>query len=99
MMKLQASITDPTPYAESKRGVGLTSSSFGLPLLSQETPARPLLRQHFTAPGPALEGPAKPSTPESGFPIGIKLTGSNEGNTLASYRPPQKEGPTGTTAT
>eukprot|EP00959_Pyramimonas_sp_CCMP1952_P343645 7198374-Pyramimonas_sp.AAC.1 len=43
MMRLKATITDPTPYTESKRGAGLTSSSFGLPLLSQETPVRPLL--------------------------------------------------------
>eukprot|EP00959_Pyramimonas_sp_CCMP1952_P011300 237062-Pyramimonas_sp.AAC.1 len=77
-MRLKAIITDPTPYTENKREAGLTSNSFGLPLLSQETPARPLLRQHSTIPGPALEGPAKPSTADNGLPVGIKLTGPNE---------------------
>eukprot|EP00959_Pyramimonas_sp_CCMP1952_P091447 1914473-Pyramimonas_sp.AAC.1 len=63
--RLKAIITDPTPHTETQRETGLTSNSFGFPLLSQETPVRPLLRQHFTVPGPALEGPAKPSAAEN----------------------------------
>eukprot|EP00959_Pyramimonas_sp_CCMP1952_P081341 1699649-Pyramimonas_sp.AAC.1 len=71
MMKLKAIITNPIPYTESKQGKGFTLSSIDLPLLSQETPVWPWLRHNFTVPGPALEGPAKPSTPENGFPINI----------------------------
>eukprot|EP00959_Pyramimonas_sp_CCMP1952_P137920 2886926-Pyramimonas_sp.AAC.1 len=77
-MRLKAIITDPTPYTENKREARLTPSSFGFPLLSQEITVRPLLRQHFAVPGPALEGPATPSTAESGLLVGIKLTGLNE---------------------
>eukprot|EP00959_Pyramimonas_sp_CCMP1952_P021949 461640-Pyramimonas_sp.AAC.1 len=98
-MRLKAIIPDPTPYTENKREAGLTSNSPGFPLLSRETPVRPLLRQHFIVPGPALEGPAKPSTAESGLLVGIMLTGPNEGNTLASYRPSYGDGPTGMPAT
>eukprot|EP00959_Pyramimonas_sp_CCMP1952_P012384 261716-Pyramimonas_sp.AAC.1 len=65
MMKLKAIITRPIPHTESEQEKGFTSSSFDLPLLSQETPVRPLMRHNFTVPGPALEGPAKPSTPEN----------------------------------
>eukprot|EP00959_Pyramimonas_sp_CCMP1952_P059071 1233598-Pyramimonas_sp.AAC.1 len=54
-MRLEAIIADPTPYTKNKREAGFTSNSFGFPLPSQETPVRPLLRQHFTIPGPALE--------------------------------------------
>eukprot|EP00959_Pyramimonas_sp_CCMP1952_P068344 1426395-Pyramimonas_sp.AAC.1 len=68
-MRLKAIITDPIPYTENKREAGLTSNSFGFPLLSQETPVRPLLRQHFTIPGPALEAPANPSAAENGLPL------------------------------
>eukprot|EP00959_Pyramimonas_sp_CCMP1952_P358949 7516090-Pyramimonas_sp.AAC.1 len=67
-MRLKAIITDPNPHTETEREVGLTSKSFGFPLLSQEAPVRPLLRQHYSVPGPALEGPAKPSTAENGPP-------------------------------
>eukprot|EP00959_Pyramimonas_sp_CCMP1952_P234063 4891119-Pyramimonas_sp.AAC.1 len=74
MMGLKAIITHPTPYIEHKQGKGLTLGSFDLPLLSRDTPVRPLLRDSFTVPGLALEGPAKPSTPENGLPIHIKLT-------------------------
>eukprot|EP00959_Pyramimonas_sp_CCMP1952_P459364 9478141-Pyramimonas_sp.AAC.1 len=73
MMRLKAIITNPTPYAENKKGKGFPSSSCDLPLLSQDTPVRPLLRRNFIVPGPALEGLAKPSAPANGFPINIKL--------------------------
>eukprot|EP00959_Pyramimonas_sp_CCMP1952_P138636 2901657-Pyramimonas_sp.AAC.1 len=61
MMRLKAIFADPNPYIETKREVGLTSKSFGFPLLSQETPLGPLLPQYYSVPGPAFEGPAKPS--------------------------------------
>eukprot|EP00959_Pyramimonas_sp_CCMP1952_P443105 9276588-Pyramimonas_sp.AAC.1 len=70
-MRLKAIITDPTPYAEQKRSKGLTLSSFDLPLLSRDTPVTPLLRDNFTVPGPALEGPAKPRIPENGCAINV----------------------------
>eukprot|EP00959_Pyramimonas_sp_CCMP1952_P025536 535792-Pyramimonas_sp.AAC.1 len=54
-MRLKASITDTNPHTETKREVGPTSKSFGFPLLSRETPVRPLLHQHYYVPGPALE--------------------------------------------
>eukprot|EP00959_Pyramimonas_sp_CCMP1952_P245357 5128038-Pyramimonas_sp.AAC.1 len=64
-----------------------------------ENSEKPDSHQVQSAFRPALEGPAKPSTAESGLPVGMKLTGSNGGNTLASYRPSSGDGPTGTTAT
>eukprot|EP00959_Pyramimonas_sp_CCMP1952_P181388 3792706-Pyramimonas_sp.AAC.1 len=99
MMSLKAIIADPNPCTETKREVGLTSKSFGFPLLSQEPPLRPLLRRHHSVPGPALEGPAKPSTADSGPPAGMRLTGSNENNTLANLRTTYGWVPQGTTAT
>eukprot|EP00959_Pyramimonas_sp_CCMP1952_P070219 1466078-Pyramimonas_sp.AAC.1 len=55
MMRLKAIITNPTPYTEHKQGKGLISSSFDSPLLSRDTPVKPLLRDKFIVPGPALE--------------------------------------------
>eukprot|EP00959_Pyramimonas_sp_CCMP1952_P136306 2852062-Pyramimonas_sp.AAC.1 len=85
-MRPKAIMADPDPYTETKREAGLTSKSSGFPLLSQGTPLRPLLRPHCSVPGPALEGPAKPSTAESGLPAGVRLTGLNENNALANLR-------------
>eukprot|EP00959_Pyramimonas_sp_CCMP1952_P220744 4615293-Pyramimonas_sp.AAC.1 len=50
LMKLKAVITNPIPYTESGQEKGPTSSSFDLPLLSQETPVMPLMRHNFTVP-------------------------------------------------
>eukprot|EP00959_Pyramimonas_sp_CCMP1952_P221674 4634074-Pyramimonas_sp.AAC.1 len=77
-MKLKAIIRKPFPYSEKGQGQLPTLSSFDMPLLSQETPVRSVMRPNFTAPGPAIEGPAKPSTSENGSPINVKLTGAND---------------------
>eukprot|EP00959_Pyramimonas_sp_CCMP1952_P229923 4807193-Pyramimonas_sp.AAC.1 len=74
MMQLKAIITKPFPYSEKGQERAPTLNSFDMPLLSRETPARLVTRPNFTAPGPAIEGPAKPSTSESGLPINMKLT-------------------------
>eukprot|EP00959_Pyramimonas_sp_CCMP1952_P358430 7504956-Pyramimonas_sp.AAC.1 len=50
-----------------------TLSSFDMPVLSQETPVRSIMRPNFAVPGPALEGPAKPSTFGNGLPIDCLL--------------------------
>eukprot|EP00959_Pyramimonas_sp_CCMP1952_P019107 403884-Pyramimonas_sp.AAC.1 len=64
-----------------------------MPLLSQETPGRPVMRPNFTVPGPAIEGPAKPSTSESGLPTNMKLTGTNEDAGYVNYHPFSRGGP------
>eukprot|EP00959_Pyramimonas_sp_CCMP1952_P379859 7957579-Pyramimonas_sp.AAC.1 len=51
------------------------------------------MRPNFTVPGPALEGPAKPSTPENGLPIYMKLTGSNDDDRFVNYYPFSRDGP------
>eukprot|EP00959_Pyramimonas_sp_CCMP1952_P314062 6574522-Pyramimonas_sp.AAC.1 len=93
MMKLKAIITNPFPFTESGQEKVLISSTFDLPLLSQETPVRSLMRHNFAVPGPALEGPAKPSTPENGLPINMKLTGSNDDARFVNYYPFSRDGP------
>eukprot|EP00959_Pyramimonas_sp_CCMP1952_P395266 8282106-Pyramimonas_sp.AAC.1 len=74
VMKLKAIITKPFPYSEKGQGRAPALNSFDMPLLSRETPVRPVMRPNFTVPGPAIEGPAKPNTSESGLPINMKLT-------------------------
>eukprot|EP00959_Pyramimonas_sp_CCMP1952_P134939 2823624-Pyramimonas_sp.AAC.1 len=64
-----------------------------MPLLSQETPVRSMMRPDFAVPGPALEGPARPSTSENGSPINMKLTGSNDDGRFVSYYPFSRDGP------
>eukprot|EP00959_Pyramimonas_sp_CCMP1952_P017065 362507-Pyramimonas_sp.AAC.1 len=60
MMKLKSIITKPFRYRENGQESVSTSNSFDMPLLSQETPVRSVMRPNFTVPGPAIEGPAKP---------------------------------------
>eukprot|EP00959_Pyramimonas_sp_CCMP1952_P275047 5749869-Pyramimonas_sp.AAC.1 len=66
-----------------------------MPLLSQETPVRSVLRPNFTSPGPAIECPAKPSTSENGLPINMELTGANEDVGFVNYHPFSRGGPVG----
>eukprot|EP00959_Pyramimonas_sp_CCMP1952_P035356 740778-Pyramimonas_sp.AAC.1 len=93
MMKLKAIITHPFPYTERGQEKVPTSSSFDLSLLSQETRVRSLLRPNFTVPGPAFQGPAKPSAPGNGLPIDMNLTGSNGDDPFVSYYPFSRDGP------
>eukprot|EP00959_Pyramimonas_sp_CCMP1952_P144085 3016371-Pyramimonas_sp.AAC.1 len=58
--KLQAVITKPFPHGETEQGKLIKSSSFDMPLLPQDTHIRPAMKPHYTVPGPAIEGPAKP---------------------------------------
>eukprot|EP00959_Pyramimonas_sp_CCMP1952_P127116 2658682-Pyramimonas_sp.AAC.1 len=51
------------------------------------------MKPHYTVPGPAIEGPAKPGTPEHGVPIRLKLTGEIEGKNYVNYHPFSKDGP------
>eukprot|EP00959_Pyramimonas_sp_CCMP1952_P026803 562636-Pyramimonas_sp.AAC.1 len=53
------------------------------------------MRHNFTVPGPALEGPAKPSTPDNGPQINAKLTGSNGDKCFVNYHPFSRDGPAG----
>eukprot|EP00959_Pyramimonas_sp_CCMP1952_P403442 8453638-Pyramimonas_sp.AAC.1 len=64
-----------------------------MPLLSQETPVRHVMRPNFTVSGPAIEGPAKPSTSDNGLPINMKLTGTNDDMAFVDYQPFSKGGP------
>eukprot|EP00959_Pyramimonas_sp_CCMP1952_P301125 6300423-Pyramimonas_sp.AAC.2 len=48
---------------------------------------------HYAVPGPAIEGPAKPSTSEHGIPIRMKLAGEGEGEDYVNYHPFSKGGP------
>eukprot|EP00959_Pyramimonas_sp_CCMP1952_P122480 2560673-Pyramimonas_sp.AAC.1 len=64
-----------------------------MPLLSQETPVRPVMRPRYTVPGPAIEGPAKPSTSENGLPINMNFTGINDDATFVNYHPFSTGGP------
>eukprot|EP00959_Pyramimonas_sp_CCMP1952_P347680 7282730-Pyramimonas_sp.AAC.1 len=74
-MRLKAIIADPTPYTENKRyRTHIEVIWFSVALARSSRPA--------------LEGPAKPSTAENGLPVGMRLTGPNEGNALANLRPP-----------
>eukprot|EP00959_Pyramimonas_sp_CCMP1952_P177277 3705737-Pyramimonas_sp.AAC.1 len=74
MMKLPAVIAKPLPHGETEQGKIIKSSSFELPLFSHDTPTRPAMKPHYIVPGPAIEGPAEPSTSEHGIPIRMKLT-------------------------
>eukprot|EP00959_Pyramimonas_sp_CCMP1952_P238414 4982024-Pyramimonas_sp.AAC.1 len=51
------------------------------------------MKSHYTAPSPAIEGPAKPGTSEHGIPIRLKLTGEIEGKDRVKYHPFSKDGP------
>eukprot|EP00959_Pyramimonas_sp_CCMP1952_P167102 3492359-Pyramimonas_sp.AAC.2 len=73
-MKLKAIITEPFPYGEKELDKLPKFSPFDMHLLSQETPVRPVMRPHYTVPGPAMEGPAKPGTSENGLPINANFT-------------------------
>eukprot|EP00959_Pyramimonas_sp_CCMP1952_P030760 644797-Pyramimonas_sp.AAC.1 len=64
-----------------------------MPLLSQETPVRPVMRPHYTVPGPAIEGPAKPGTSENGLPINADFTGATDDMTFVNYHPFTNDGP------
>eukprot|EP00959_Pyramimonas_sp_CCMP1952_P343709 7199687-Pyramimonas_sp.AAC.1 len=92
-MKLKATITESFPYGEKEQDKLPKFSSFDMPSLSQETPVRPVMRPHYTVPGPAIEGPAKPSTSENGLPINAYFTGTNDDMTFVNYHPFSKDGP------
>eukprot|EP00959_Pyramimonas_sp_CCMP1952_P374876 7850680-Pyramimonas_sp.AAC.1 len=64
-MKLKAITAESFPYGEKEPDKLPKFSPFDMPLLSQETPVRPVMRPHCTVPGPAIEGPAKPGTSEN----------------------------------
>eukprot|EP00959_Pyramimonas_sp_CCMP1952_P078479 1640267-Pyramimonas_sp.AAC.1 len=68
-MELKAIITESFPYGEKEQDTLPKFSSLDMPLLSQETSVWPVMRPHYIVPGPAIEGPAKPSTSENGLPI------------------------------
>eukprot|EP00959_Pyramimonas_sp_CCMP1952_P235918 4930477-Pyramimonas_sp.AAC.1 len=51
------------------------------------------MRPDLAVPGPALEGPAKPSTPENGLPINMNLTGSNGDDHFVNYHLFSRDGP------
>eukprot|EP00959_Pyramimonas_sp_CCMP1952_P419069 8778270-Pyramimonas_sp.AAC.1 len=66
---------------------------FNMPYLSQKTPAMPTMQPHYTVPGPATEGPAKPGTSGNGVPINADLTDITDGMTFINYHPSTKAGP------
>eukprot|EP00959_Pyramimonas_sp_CCMP1952_P296400 6200630-Pyramimonas_sp.AAC.1 len=92
-MKLRAIITKPFPHGETEQGKLIKSSSFEMPPLSQDAPMRPVMKPHYTVPGPAVEGPAKPGTSEHSIPIRMKLAGEIEGKDYVNYHPFSKGGP------
>eukprot|EP00959_Pyramimonas_sp_CCMP1952_P149527 3128855-Pyramimonas_sp.AAC.1 len=57
---------EPLPYIEKELDTLPEFTPFDMPLLSQKTPVRPLMQLHYTVPGPATEGPAKPGTSGNG---------------------------------
>eukprot|EP00959_Pyramimonas_sp_CCMP1952_P424351 8888243-Pyramimonas_sp.AAC.1 len=58
---------------------------FDMPQLSQETPARPALQPHFSVPGPAAEGPAKPGISGNNVPFNTEMHGAVDDMTLIKY--------------
>eukprot|EP00959_Pyramimonas_sp_CCMP1952_P166810 3486410-Pyramimonas_sp.AAC.1 len=49
---------------------------FDMPQRSRETPARPALQPRFAAPGPAVEGPAKPGISGNSVPFNAEMHGA-----------------------
>eukprot|EP00959_Pyramimonas_sp_CCMP1952_P389470 8161150-Pyramimonas_sp.AAC.1 len=92
-MKLKAIITESFPYVEKALDELPKFSSFDMPLLSQGTPVRLVLRPYYTVPGPAFEGPAKPGTSENGLPLNANFTGTNDDMTFVNDHPSTKDGP------
>eukprot|EP00959_Pyramimonas_sp_CCMP1952_P446744 9354391-Pyramimonas_sp.AAC.1 len=62
------------PYVEKELDKLPRCSLFDMPQLSQKTPVRPTMQPHYTAPGPATDGPAKPGISGNGVPINTGLT-------------------------
>eukprot|EP00959_Pyramimonas_sp_CCMP1952_P318336 6661260-Pyramimonas_sp.AAC.1 len=92
-MKLKAIITESFPYGKKEQDKLPNFSSFDMPLLSQKTPVRPVMRPHYTVLGPAIEGPAKPGTSENGLPTNTNFTGTNDDTAFVNYHPFSKGGP------